>query len=98
MTMPDEEIRALMWARDLLNDLAYGWHWNWTGDRIPDAIRSTHKRVPKSVRLHARSVLRHYPGKSAIFAHWRKSDSSPASPRGRDRKPVRFTALRKGKK
>ena len=97
MTMPDEEIRALTWARDLLNDLAYGWHWNWKGT-LPNSIPATHRRVPKSVRLRARSVLRHYPGKSAILAYWKRSDSSPESPRSRDRKPVRFTALRKGKK
>ena len=97
MNNTEEELRALMWARDLLNDLAYSWHWDWKAEGIlPDAIRSQHKRVPKSVRLHARSVLRHYPGKSAILAYWRK-DSSLPSPRRKDSKPACYRRSKRAK-
>lgn len=84
MSIPEEEIRALQWGRQLLGDLAYGYHW----DVDPfSPVKSTHKRVPRSVREAARIVLRHFPGRSAIVAYWRK-DSSPASLPARDRKRV----------
>ena len=85
MSLPEEEIRALQWANQFLSDLGYGYHW----DKDPfETIRSTHKRVPKSVREHARIILRHYPGRSAILAYWRKPDSSDRNPPPVNRKRV----------
>ena len=47
MTLPDERYRALKWAERFLQDLQ-------------DPKKTP--RVPKRVRMEARSVLRHYPG------------------------------------
>ena len=47
MTLPDERYRALKWAERFLQDLQ-------DPQKTP--------RVPKRVRLQARSILRHYPG------------------------------------
>jgi len=46
MTLPDERYRAVKWAEQFLISLASG----------------RTKRVPKTVRDEARSILRHYPG------------------------------------
>lgn len=47
MTLPDERYHALGWAESFLQDLC---------------DPKTTPRVPRSVRLQAKSVLRHYPG------------------------------------
>jgi hypothetical protein len=47
MTLPDERYRALKWAEQFMQDLL-------DPQKTP--------RVPKRVRMEARSVLRHYPG------------------------------------
>ena len=47
MTLPDERYRAIQYARKLLEDIGY------YPERTP--------RVPKIIREHARSALRHYP-------------------------------------
>ncbi len=46
MTLPDERYRAVKWAEQFLIRLSSG----------------EIKRVPKTVRAEARSILRHYPG------------------------------------
>ena len=46
MTLPDERYRAIKWAETFLQDLQ-------------DPSKTP--RVPKRVRMEARSVLRHYP-------------------------------------
>jgi len=47
MTLPDERYRAIKMAREFLWSLL---------------DRSATPRVPKEIRLRARSVLKHYPG------------------------------------
>ena len=86
MSLPDEEIRALHWGRQLLCDLAYGYHWH-DSDKF-QTVESPHTRVPKSVKEYARGILRHYPGRSTILACWRKADSSSPSPRRANSKRV----------
>ena len=46
MTLPDERYRAIVWARDLCEDLM---------------DRKKTPRVPKEIRRRAYSVLRHFP-------------------------------------
>ena len=46
MTLPDERYRAIIWARQLCEDLL-------------DPAKTP--KVPKNVRIQARSVLRHFP-------------------------------------
>ena len=46
MTLPDERYRAIKWAERFLQDLT---------------DPSQTPRIPRSVRAHARSILRHYP-------------------------------------
>ena len=46
MTMPDERYRAILWAKNLLEDIA-------------SPIKT--KRVPKEIRQRAHSALRHFP-------------------------------------
>ena len=46
MTLPDERYRALVWAEKFLGDLS-------------DPSKTP--RIPREIRRHARSVLRHYP-------------------------------------
>ena len=46
MTMPDERYRAVLAAKSLLEEIAYG---------------QTIKRIPKELRTRAHTVLRHYP-------------------------------------
>ena len=46
MTLPDERYRAVKWTEQFLQDLC---------------DRTKTPRVPKSVREHARRLLRHYP-------------------------------------
>lgn len=46
MTLPDERYRAIMWGKQLLEDIA--------------SPHKT-KRVPKEIRDRARSALRHFP-------------------------------------
>jgi hypothetical protein len=58
MTLPDERYRALVWAEKFLQDLT-------------DPSKTP--KVPKSIRTHARSVLRHYPGQYYIEEMARRS-------------------------
>lgn len=58
-----EEARALVAARRLLGEIATGW----SGD-FPNYTKSKHKRVPKSLRVEAYRVLRHYP--LAVGIRW----------------------------
>jgi hypothetical protein len=58
MTLPDERYRALKWAESFLQDLQ-------------DPSKTP--RVPKEIRLRARSVLRHYPGSYYIEELARRS-------------------------
>jgi hypothetical protein len=51
MTMPVERTRALIWARELFEELL-------------DSDLNPH--VPKNIRDQARCVLRHYPSRSEI--------------------------------
>lgn len=57
MTLPDERTRALLWAKEFLQDLL-------------DPKKTP--RVPLAVRRRARSVLKHYPYKSEIDKLYKK--------------------------
>ncbi len=54
MSLPEEEVRAMQYAREFLLNLA-------TGEI---------KRIPKDVRKRAIQVLRHYPGPTSITMYW----------------------------
>ena len=58
MTLPDERYRSMIWAEKFLQDLL-------DPQKTP--------RVPKNIRAHARSILRHYPGNYYIEQLARRS-------------------------
>lgn len=59
MTLPDERYRAVVWTEKFLKDLC-------NPTKTP--------RVPKHIREHARSLLRHYP---STWDMNRASDGAP---------------------
>lgn len=85
MSLPDEKIRALQNARDLLLELASGWRIDSTKGLISRASRSDFKRVPKPVREACRRVLRHYPLKVEIEMYWNESSDRNPPPVNRKR-------------
>jgi len=67
MTMPDEELRSLKYAEDLLCSITIGQgHGVYRGQDF--------RGIPKRVKDCARRVLRHYPGKWSIGLKWGKGD------------------------
>ena len=63
----DEEMRSLLDARALLRELALGFYFS---DGV--CVKSSHRRVPKSVREAARRIVRHYPWSREIERRWSK--------------------------
>jgi hypothetical protein len=74
VTLPDEELRAVLYAHDFLSELACGWKFDYFGvgggEARFHAIKSDHKRVPGSVRERARRILKHFPSRSEISRRW----------------------------
>lgn len=58
MSLPDEEARAIQYARKLLFEIATGWR---PGETLNGYTKSEYKRIPRALREAARRVLRHYP-------------------------------------
>ena len=63
MTLPDEEINALINARKLLVSLLHPSY---------NYYEMKWKRVPRALRIEARNVLRHYPYQAVIMDCWKK--------------------------
>lgn len=61
MTLPHEELHALIATRNFLNDLM-------DPQRTP--------RVPRSIRLRARRLSKHYPFDRTLLDHWHDSIKS----------------------